>query len=73
MSGRLVVLKQCVLLLNGGEALYRVLAKHISVSSFSISCTQSLWDAVGSFLGSRAKSRQPCRAGLCGEVAVALI
>ncbi|SDT61158.1 hypothetical protein SAMN05216222_5443 [Pseudomonas prosekii] len=29
MSGRLVVLKQRVLMLNGGEALYRVLPKLI--------------------------------------------
>lgn len=57
--------------IDRGLVRLRLVTKNRSVSSFFIFCTQCLWDAVGSFLGSRVKPKEPCPAWLCEEVAVA--
>lgn len=73
MSGRSTDINQCILMAGDGQATHRQVSNSASVSSFAISCTQSLWDVVGSFLGRRVKSQCPCSVRLCEEVAVVLI
>lgn len=73
MSGRSIDINQCSCVAGDGPVLYRLIINNISVISFSIFCTQCLWDAVRSFLGSQVQPKEPCPAGLCEEVAVAWV
>lgn len=73
MGGRSIDINSCILVAGDGPVLQWATIKNISVTSFSIFCTQCLWDVVGSFLGSQFKSQGPCPLGLCEEVAVAWV
>ena len=46
-------------------------AKNMWVTSFSISCANCLWDAVGHFLGCRSQSQEACSTAVCGYLSLA--
>jgi hypothetical protein len=60
---------QCVLAIYAQQIMpRRSVVLHSLATSFFISCTKCLWDAVGNFLGQRAGAQNAHYTGCCGDL-----